>query len=139
MENESDAVVIQDAESIRNLAMEVFGASGWVATEGPARMMASFSKEFVTAVGIKTGHLYVLNTDEDRKIMLSGCYWSEGRNAVEPLVALLRSADQLGAIRQGMQSFVRSAEQAILGTYAARLALRSTVNEAAGSAQAANP
>lgn len=84
--------------------------------------VALASKEFHTAVGPRTAHVYVAWFGDASHCMLQGDYLSEGRNQLEPHCTLIPSNAEPGEIARLTAQFALNADKVVSNTYAARLA-----------------
>ena len=92
-------------------------ARGWC----PDRVRVDVaSKDYDTAAGGRTAVVYCRqNSDGDH--VLTGDYWSEGRNALSTCWALLRPSANEATISSEIERFATEAEKAIGQTYAMRI------------------
>lgn len=97
---------------------EALQANGWTLTQGPSLAQ----KDFDTAVGVKTATVWISPMRAGTiQRLLSGEYYSEGRNILGPHCVLIPvDADSDTAAELTLQ-FVRNVESAIADSYAVRL------------------
>ncbi|OUL97941.1 hypothetical protein [Variovorax sp. JS1663] len=78
------------------------------------------SKDYETAAGGRTAFVYCRqNRDGDH--VLTGDYWSEGRNVLSTCWALFRPGADEATIASEIERFAAEAEKTIAGTYAMRI------------------
>ena len=78
------------------------------------------SKDFDTAAGGRTAVVYCRqNSDGDH--VLTGDYWSEGRNALATCWALFRPGADEATVARDIERFATEAEKTIAETYAMRI------------------
>ncbi len=90
---------------------------GWRIVQQPSGAFAA--KIFQTAVGPKEAHAYLV--EGAHYCTLSACYWSEGRNALDPVWVKVEAANEEEAICSRVEVFSASVSARVAGTYAARL------------------
>jgi hypothetical protein len=100
--------------AIRNRLVEL----GWTGEE----YTAIASKEYETAVGLKTAHVYVqdFGKDEDT-VLLTGDYQSEGRNCLSTTMVSIPKTAVGAEVHAFAEKFAVQADAAVAQSYAARL------------------
>lgn len=94
------------------------------------------SKDFDTAAGGRTAVVYCRQNGSGDHV-LTGEYWSEGRNALATCWALFRPHTDEAAMSAAIDRFAAEVEQAIARTYAKRIkALLEAPEEQASSGDA---
>lgn len=92
-------------------------ALGWTAIDSTALAF----KEFATAVGTKTAHVYLAEWKGEANAVLEGDYQSEGRNILEPWSRLVPKDADADIVRALVTQFVQHIERTVLQSYAAAL------------------
>jgi hypothetical protein len=91
---------------------------GWKMLSGVAIAM----KEVDTAVGQKTAHAYIGKFQADSENWtLTGSYWSEGRNVLEPAMTLIPTTADEEKLRACVEAFAEEAERYVAQSYAVKL------------------
>jgi len=91
---------------------------GWTAFGGTAIAI----KGYPTAVGEKEAAAYVVDYGRNCDgVLLTGTYWSEGRNVLEPHAVLIPKTVDEASLREYVKRFVAQCDAVIADTYAARL------------------
>lgn len=108
-------------DTLKQTLAQCLANLGWSTDTGTAVA----SKYYATAVGDKQALAYLQDFDrESTNLLLTGSYWSEGRNALEAtMVSIPRdaNAEQAKAVAE---QFARLADATVAETYAARLLAR---------------
>ncbi|KWT70821.1 MULTISPECIES: hypothetical protein [unclassified Variovorax] len=78
------------------------------------------SKDYDTAAGGRTAFVYC-RQNSDGNHVLTGAYWSEGRNALSTCWALFRPGTDEATIASEIERFAAEAEKTIGQTYAMRI------------------
>ena len=107
----------QTATPIQAQFVAALVARGWY----PDRVRFDVaSKDYDTAAGGRTAVLYCRqNSDGDH--VLTGSYWSEGRDALSTCWAVLRPGADEAAVASEIERFAAEAEKTIGQTYAMRI------------------
>lgn len=89
----------------------------------PDRLIPTFAhKEFLTAVGLKTGVVRVVVPDNDLgQIWLMGEYLSDGRNALVGCMAIMSQDADEATLYAHVDKFSQDVDNAVANTYAGRL------------------
>ncbi|VTU42315.1 hypothetical protein [Variovorax sp. RA8] len=105
------------ASSIQVQFVQAMTARGW----RPDRVRVDVAfKDYDTAAGGRTAVVYCRqNSDGDH--VLTGDYWSEGRNALSTCWALFRPGTDKATIAAEIERFAAEAEKTIADTYAMRI------------------
>lgn len=107
--------------------MAVLQSLGWSRNCGTAIAF----KTYTTAVGPKDALVYLTDWGNDSpNAMLTGDYWSEGRNILEPCCQLLPKDADAASVRPLIEQFAARVETAVAESYARRLELRYGENRA---------
>jgi len=111
----------QELESMRHAVRNQLAGLGWVFNDGPALV----KKSYQTAVGNREALVYLRDFGQDSdSFLLTGSYWSQGRNCLEPHPVPIPKSGRLELVRQRVTQFTSQAEAAIDESYARRLHLR---------------
>lgn len=117
---------------MQSLATKRLVELGWSSCEGGA---ACASKVYQTAVGPKQALVFLKDFGRDSvSFMLSGEYYSEGRNVLEPRSVLIPKIADEQTVSMHVDAFATQADEAVSQSYAARLLFR-----ADGSQRGATP
>lgn len=100
---------------LRQISVSRLLELGW----SEARGAAIATKQFATAVGPKEAQVYLEKFPE--AFRLTGVYYSEGRNILEPRSVIIPSGADHAAVHTLVDRFVTQGEEAIADSYAARL------------------
>lgn len=103
-------------------------ARGWYSDR--IRLDVAF-KDYDTAAGGRTAIVYC-RKNSDGNHVLTGDYWSEGRNALSTCWALFRPGTDEATIASEIDRFAAEAEKAIGQTYAIRI--KALLEESSGDA-----
>ncbi len=103
-------------ERIESVVVKRLLELGWISLDGAAIA----EKTYQTAVGEKAALVYL--TDWRKGFaLLSGNYWSEGRNILEPHTVTLDYGTEPVALRQQVDRFVSDLDKAVGESYAVKL------------------
>lgn len=105
-------------KTTRSQIVAMLAAHGWHSADGAAIGW----KGYETAVGRKTAHAYLGQlSPETENFLLTGDYWSEGRNVLDPAITLIPKAAIGAELQACVDRFARSAETFIGQSYAVKL------------------
>lgn len=105
-------------QTTRNQVVALLAAHGWQSADGAAIAC----KEYETAVGRKTANAYLGQLrPETENFLLTGDYWSEGRNVLDPAITLIAKAANGVELQTCVDRFAKSAETFIGQSYAVKL------------------
>lgn len=90
---------------------------GWMSLDGTAIA----EKTYQTAVGEKSALVYLSDWCGSNVAHVTGQYWSEGRNIIEPLMAILAYETKPDAIRHQVDRIVSDLDKAVAESYAVKL------------------
>lgn len=109
-----------EREIAGNIARKHLADAGWKNEDGTALARKSYQ----TAVGHKDALVYLADYKDSDSFILTGEYWSEGRNCLSAESVAIPKAASPDVIEQGVMQFVLKADAAIDRTYARGLYLR---------------
>jgi hypothetical protein len=106
------------SQPLKNRIQALLATHGWTALDSTAIA----SRDYRTAVGIKTAHVYLADFGASSpNAMLQGDYLSEGRNVLGGINGLIRKDVDDADLARLVQAFAASAHAAVEASYAARL------------------
>lgn len=110
----------QELESMSHAVRSQLASLGWTDNDGPALV----KKVYQTAVGNREALVYLKDFGQDTDcFLLTGSYWSEGQNCLEPSPVPIPKSGSLELVRQQVIQFALQAEAAIDESYARKLHL----------------
>lgn len=102
----------------RTIIAKAFESLGWSLLGGTAIA----GKMYLTAVGEKEAQAYVADYGPTSDVvLLTGTYWSEGRNCLEPYPVAIQKTSTESTIFGMVKLFVSQADERVAETYAAKL------------------
>ena len=108
-------------DRVRALIKRALVDQGWTALPGPALA----EKVYATAVGPKSAHVFLADFGADSSnYSLTGYYWTEGRNCLEPCGVLIPKASSATGVAEHVALFAKGADAAVAQSYAVRLLSR---------------
>jgi len=110
-------------EMVGNAVRQHLVGLGWIGSDGTALA----SKSYQTAVGNKEALAYLADYGKNSdNFLLTGEYWSEGRNCLSTVLIAVPKSAALETIPELVMQFAMETDKAVAGTYAARLLATST-------------
>lgn len=116
-----DGVLLR--ETVGNAVRRHLMGFGWKDNDGTALARKSYQ----TAVGNKEVLAYLADYGNNSdNFLLTGEYWSEGRNCLSTVLIAVPKSAALETIPELVMQFAMETDKAVAGTYAARLLATST-------------
>ena len=94
-------------------------SNGWILFERPCAALAY--KRYKSAVGPKEAQVYFSGKDDGYNRLLSGQYYSQGRNILEPGGQLIPNNCNAHALYELVMKFTENLELTMADSYAVRL------------------
>jgi len=110
-------------EEITQFICNYLQSNGWILFERPCAALAY--KRYKSAVGPKEAQVYCSGKDDGYNYLLSGQYYSQGRNILEPEGQLIPINCNSHALYELLMKFTENVELTIADSYAVRLLLNS--------------
>lgn len=111
-------VVTNSLGQLHERVFEALVKHGWRGCDGAAVAI----KEYPTAVGPREAHAYLIDClASERCVVLTGQYWSEGRNIIETLFMRIDADLNVPDTQAVVDRYVLSVDQAVANSYAGRL------------------
>lgn len=112
-------------EAVGNAVRRHLIGFGWIGSDGTALARKSYQ----TAVGCKEALAYLADYGKDSdNYLLTGEYWSEGRNCLSTTIVPVPKSVVLETIPELVMQFALEADKSVAETYAARLLATSMPN-----------
>ena len=116
-----DDIATYCTQRVQRFVVEELTRLGWVSDRLLPEVL---SKAYATAVGPRSATIRADPVVDDECVVLSGAYWSEGRNALDPCITSIPSCADRESVVDAVMQFLAETERTIVGTYAAKLLRR---------------